>query len=461
MSADPDIHRLLARQLRRLGVDPTTPPSPEAWRGLVDVVSRSYATAEEDRYLLERSLDVSSREMEALYEGLRQASESRVAAERDRLRSVLEALSDGLFVLDAAGRVENLNGAAAAMFGVLSADVMGAPILQRLRLRRGGEAEADAAEALRAVVERRDELAFDDSHLLRGERPPLPVACTLTPLSAGEAAVGCVLVVHDMSAVRRSEVELRRLNDALRTARDRALDASRAKSAFLANMSHELRTPLNAIIGYCELMGEELADLGERSLSEDNQRVNQAARHLLQVINDILDVSKIEAGKMELDVEDFAVEGVIEEVTGVIEPVVARQGNSLEIAVPAGPLPMTSDRTKLKQALFNLLANAAKFTREGTIRLEVRRRAEEPIWYEFAVRDTGIGIAPDRIRDLFDAFIQADVSTTRRFGGTGLGLTITREFCRMMGGEVTVESRLGEGSVFTLHLPARLEARGR
>jgi signal transduction histidine kinase len=242
----------------------------------------------------------------------------------------------------------------------------------------------------------------------------------------------------------------------LAAARDEAVRASRAKSDFLANMSHELRTPLNAIIGYSEILLEEAAELGQPALRSDLEKICGAGRHLLGLINDILDLSKIEAGRMEIFPETFMVPGMLAEVQATIEPLVAKNGNRLVVEAAADLGEMRSDQTKVRQNLFNLLSNAAKFTRSGTITLGARRLpAADGDHIEFRVADTGIGMTDEQLRKLFQAFSQADASTARRYGGTGLGLAITRHFCRMLDGEVSVESRPGEGSVFTLVLPAR------
>ncbi|MEZ4384171.1 MAG: ATP-binding protein [Nannocystaceae bacterium] len=460
MKDSPDIHRTLARQLRRLGIrDLDQAPPPEVWRDLLAMISRTYASAEEDRYLLERSLDISSREMEELNDNLRRSSETRVAVERDRLSSIVEALDDGLCVLNTSGVVQRLNGAAQRLLGVDAEAVVGTKIFDRFIFRGEGAKEiADPDLSLAAILRLGQSMRFDSSVLLRKGRPPRELACTLSPLIAGESCIGAVFLLHDMTAVRRSEMELRQLADALRTARDKALDANRAKSSFLANISHELRTPLNAIIGYSELISEEIEEFHDSSLDEaigeDNRRIHQAADHLLHLINDVLDVSKIEAGKMQVEIIPFEVPELLAAVSAVIEPLMNQGGNQFSVACDPQVRELRSDRTKLKQALFNLLSNAAKFTHEGVVRLNVTLEARGGAPHViFAVRDTGIGIPPEKLRDLFNAFTQVDASTSRVYGGTGLGLTITREFCRMLGGDVEVESVLGKGSVFRIRLP--------
>jgi GAF domain-containing protein/DNA-binding response OmpR family regulator len=231
--------------------------------------------------------------------------------------------------------------------------------------------------------------------------------------------------------------------------------ASQHKSAFLANMSHELRTPLNAIIGYSEMLQEDAADQGAEGLVPDLEKVNAAGKHLLELINSILDLSKIEAGKMELHLEDFAVAKMIEDVAAVVQPLAERNGNRLEVECDARIGSMRADLTKLRQVLFNLLSNACKFTERGTVWLSVQREElGEHAWLSFDVRDTGIGLTPEQQGRLFQEFSQADSHTGRKYGGTGLGLALSRRLSRLMGGEITVQSKPGEGSRFTARLPA-------
>jgi GAF domain-containing protein/CheY-like chemotaxis protein/anti-sigma regulatory factor (Ser/Thr protein kinase) len=233
--------------------------------------------------------------------------------------------------------------------------------------------------------------------------------------------------------------------------------ADRHKSEFLANMSHELRTPLNAIIGYSEMLQEDAADLGAEQFTDDLKKINAAGKHLLELINAVLDLSKIEAGKMELYLESFDVAGLIRDIAAVIQPLAGKNGNRLEIRCPEGIGAMQADLTKVRQALFNLLSNACKFTEQGTVTLAVAREPRDgQDWMVFSVSDTGIGMTPEQLARLFEAFSQADAATTRKYGGTGLGLALSRRLCRMMGGDVTVESESGRGSTFTIRLPAHV-----
>ncbi|HZO29912.1 MAG TPA: GAF domain-containing protein [Chloroflexota bacterium] len=232
-------------------------------------------------------------------------------------------------------------------------------------------------------------------------------------------------------------------------------EASQHKSQFLANMSHELRTPLNAIIGYSEMLQEEAEDLDSDAFLPDLQRINGAGKHLLSLINDILDLSKIEAGRMDLFLETFSVHGLVQEVEAIVRPLVEKNSNALVVSCADDLGTMQADQTKVRQTLFNLLSNAAKFTDHGTITLTVEREADD--WLTFAVADTGIGMTDEQLGRLFEAFSQAEASTRSKYGGTGLGLAISRHFCRLMGGDLTVESMYGEGSTFTVRLPTAVQ----
>jgi len=254
------------------------------------------------------------------------------------------------------------------------------------------------------------------------------------------------------------EETVRRRTAELANARDEALEASKAKSQFLANMSHELRTPLNAVIGYSEMLIEEADDGGYQPIVADLQKIHSAGNHLLGLINDILDLSKIEAGKMDLFLEDFDIAEMMRDVVATVTPLIEKSGNTLETFCDPHIGPMHADLTKLRQALFNLISNANKFTHHGTIRLRAtrKRRPSGQEWMEFEVQDSGIGMSPDQLTRLFQPFSQADASTTRKYGGTGLGLTITRRFCEMMDGDVRVASEQGRGSTFTIQVPVRV-----
>jgi signal transduction histidine kinase/DNA-binding response OmpR family regulator len=247
----------------------------------------------------------------------------------------------------------------------------------------------------------------------------------------------------------------------LTVAKEVAEQANRTKSTFLANMSHELRTPLNAIIGYSEMLEEEAGERGLSDLAPDLAKIHTAGKHLLTLINDVLDLSKIEAGKMELFLEDFDVRALVQDVEATIRPLVERNQNLLEVACPADIGTLHADLTRVRQVLFNLVSNAAKFTQHGRVGLEVvARRIAGEEWIDFAVSDTGIGLTADQQQRLFQSFSQADPSTSRKYGGTGLGLVISRRFAEMMGGDIQLQSEFGRGSVFTVRLP-RVAGRAR
>ncbi len=267
-------------------------------------------------------------------------------------------------------------------------------------------------------------------------------------LQAGHHGELLVLAMEDVTERRRAEEEVAKAKEAAET-------ANKTKSLFLANMSHELRTPLNAILGYSEMLNEQAVELKVDEFVPDLEKINVAGRHLLALINDILDLSKIEAGKMELFLESFDLAAMVDEAASTIRTVVEKNANALHIEIAPDLGMMHADQIKVRQGLFNLLSNAAKFTHEGKITLDAgRKMMDGREWVVFRVADTGIGLSADQIVKLFQDFTQADTSTTRKFGGTGLGLALTRRFCQMMGGDVTVHSKAGEGSVFTILLPA-------
>ena len=257
--------------------------------------------------------------------------------------------------------------------------------------------------------------------------------------------------------LQRNSTLLEERTHQLELARDAAEAANSSKSQFLANMSHELRTPLNAIIGYSDLLIEEAEELEAQDLVPDLDKIRSSGKHLLGLINDVLDLSKIEAGKMEMSLETFEVREVVSAVAAMVRPLVEKNGNVFELSIGADVGTMHADLTRVRQILLNLLGNASKFTSKGTISLAVTREdSRDREWIVFAVRDTGIGMTPEQLSRLFQPFTQADPSTTRKYGGTGLGLSISQRLSRLMSGTISVVSEPGMGSIFTVRLPVEV-----
>jgi GAF domain-containing protein/anti-sigma regulatory factor (Ser/Thr protein kinase) len=296
---------------------------------------------------------------------------------------------------------------------------------------------------------------------LMGDRGPMGVILASRtienrPFSDSDVALVETFADQAVIAIENARLfnEIQAKSAELEEANDQLEVASRHKSEFLANMSHELRTPLNAIIGYAELLQEEAEDAGTEAFVSDLGKIHSAARHQLTLINDILDLSKIEAGKMTLNVEPFDIARMIREVEAIAQPLADRNGNTLAIDCHPDIGEMTADPVRVRQALFNLVSNAAKFTEGGTITLSVSSVLSPQSSVLFTVRDTGIGMTAEQIARLFQSFTQAEAETARKYGGTGLGLAISRHFCRLMGGDISVASEPGAGSTFTVTLPA-------
>jgi signal transduction histidine kinase len=294
---------------------------------------------------------------------------------------------------------------------------------------------------------------------LFGGGPPYRLA--RFALLAG-TTVSAVVALFIGMLLRRNQVishRIRIATEELARSKEMADAANTAKSTFLANMSHELRTPMNAIIGYSEMLMEDAEDEGKDEAVGDLKKIHAAGNHLLALINDVLDLSKIEAGKMDLHLEEFEIPAMVDDVVTTIDALVKKNDNTLNAEFDPSLGTMRADVTKVRQALFNLLSNAAKFTHNGEIRLVVKGELADGVdWVHMAVRDSGIGIPPEKIDQVFEEFAQADETTTRDYGGTGLGLPLSRQFCRMMGGDVTVESAVGRGSTFSIRLPLLVEA---
>ena len=383
----------------------------------------------------------------------RKEAEKQLREDEERFRAIDTAAPVGLIIVSDKDRtLLHLNPSFCEMVGRDAGALLGKPIATIFD-------DAEKGKAFAAILD----AASGERKEFHFTRPDGSDACVMVSKVGldyrGEKAIIASFVdIHDRV---RAEIELRQAKEA-------AESASKVKSSFLANMSHELRTPLNAIIGYSEILLEDAADRGDKASVADLEKIQAAGKHLLGLINDILDLSKIEAGRMDVYLEHVFLTRLVDEVKTIVEPMVTKNYNRLVVDCPPDIGSLQTDLTKLKQSIINLLSNAAKFTKNGTITLRLSRErpasaaarkagedgADE--WLKFEVIDSGIGMTDEQIGRLFQAFTQADSSTTRNFGGTGLGLTITRHFCAMLGGSISVKSSPGQGSTFTILLPDRV-----
>jgi PAS domain S-box-containing protein len=365
--------------------------------------------------------------------------------------AVIEGMADGVLILDRQNRIVDLNSAAQKILGLPIAKMMGHPAEQTL---------SNYPLLLELLVR-----SPNQYRLIAQEQAVSGVnywfEISLSPLyTKHQEMMGQLMIWRDVTIQKMAELALGR-------ARDKAEAASQAKSRFLANMSHELRTPLTAIIGYSEFLQEDCQLNGYGELIEDLETIRTEGNNLLSLINNLLDFSKIEAGKFSLYVEPFEISTLLKELVRTVEPLMQKKGNQFKLQSDISASIMNADRTKLRQVLLNLLSNAAKFTEDGMITLIVGPlEASTPDlvaqtqtdWVRFQIQDTGIGMTPEQLQRVFHAFMQADESTSRRYGGTGLGLALSQSFCHMMGGVISVESELGTGSTFTVDMPLNCAA---
>ena len=361
---------------------------------------------------------------------LREATAARRYAD-----NVLSSMAESLVVLDARGIIQTVNKAATTLLGHDAEVLIGRPFTAIL---------PDYGSQISDHRPQHDPIERVYQHR---DGQPVPVLLTRSPLRDEQGrTIGSVCVASDITQLKHAE-------RSLRDAKQVAEEASLAKSRFLANMSHELRTPLNAVIGYAEMLLEESEERGLKSSADELRKVQFAGKHLLGLISDILDLSKIEAGRMDIHLETFDVADMVETVLGTVRPMLARNSNQLTVHCPTSIGFIHADLTKIRQILLNLLSNAAKFTERGTVRLGVARHNAGTPRLVFTIADTGIGMTQGQVAQLFQAFSQADPSTSRRFGGTGLGLAISKAFTDMLGGTIEVQSKLGNGTIFIVRLP--------
>jgi PAS domain S-box-containing protein len=349
--------------------------------------------------------------------------------------------------VDIDGKVSSWNPAAERLFGYSQAealscnlDVLTTTIPEMLE------------EAKDFTREMKGRTSFISTITRRGRRDGavVEVEVLAAPVDEKDPYAGSLAIYHNITELKRAEQELQEAKEA-------AESANRAKSTFLANMSHELRTPLNAVIGYSEMLIEDAEEQGQEEFIPDLQKILEASRQLLSLINDVLDLSKIEAGKVEIYLETFDVMDLIQDVVSTVQPLVEKNANNLKIRNADDLGTMYTDLIKVRQGLVNLLGNASKFTEHGTIRLDTARQTVDGAdWITFSVSDTGIGMTPEQMKKLFQPFSQTEASMTRKYGGTGLGLEITRRFCEILDGDITANSEPGVGSTFTIRLPVEV-----
>ncbi|HUE02695.1 MAG TPA: ATP-binding protein [Bryobacteraceae bacterium] len=351
---------------------------------------------------------------------------------KDYVDNVLRSMGEALIVTDRLGRIERVNPRTEELLGYAAPELIGQPAVGLIAEGHAPPATASVQRTYRAKDGRR-----------------IPVLLSSGGLRGRSGAMeGQVWLAQDMSELKRAEQELER-------ARDAAEQANRAKSVFLANMSHELRTPLNAVIGYSQMLREDYIGPAQEEVCEDLEKIERSGQMLLGIINDILDLSKIEAGRETVKAQVFDMAAVLEDVSSAVQPLAEQQGDVLAFDCPEHARMAYADIAKFRQSLLNLVNNALKFTERGRVTVTVERvRREDGEWTEVHVADTGIGISREHLGKLFQPFSQVDGSATRKYNGTGLGLAISKKFCQMMGGDITVESEPGKGSRFSIRIPA-------
>lgn len=378
----------------------------------------------------------------------------------ERVSGILSSLTDAFVALNPQWQITYINEKAAEILQADSQALLNQDFWQSFPDMLGADHLNDYRQALKEKKKTSFEVFYPSSQMWLEVR-------------VYPSVDGLSLFLQDVTIRKEAEASLKQMNQELETrvkartaqlassmeaaeeAREKAEEANKSKSEFLANMSHELRTPLNAIIGYSEMLEEDAEDMGQDDFIPDLQKISGSAKHLLELINAVLDLSKVEAGRMEFYLESFAIAPMVNTIAATLQPIAEKQSNTISLHCPEDIGNLYADQTKIRQSLYNLLSNACKFTESGNISLTVSEDAGEEI--VFSIKDTGIGMTPEQLEKVFKAFTQADASTTRKYGGTGLGLTITKQFIEMMGGHISVTSQYGYGTEFTLHIPRQVE----
>jgi PAS domain S-box-containing protein len=479
-------HSLLKRQLEQLGLHEDTPPANlEVWQQLLERVSRAYLAADQDRYLLERSLSVSFREMQEMHDNLQQLSATRLAEERDKLEAIITSLVDGLCTLDDSGRLLFMNARAEKLLGWKENELVGKSVLDIVEIRNRQEQPRTINKGtLQALFSSGEAYDTENGLFVRKDGITFPVAYSLNPILKDKSLSGAVLVFRDITQRKRIEAELNRYRKHLeeqveaRTAelmatnkklhqeiiehkqtgqklaltRDQALAASRLKSELLARVSHELRTPLNAILGFSEMLVEGVYGEVSPEQVEILRLVVESTGDLTDLINELIAQANLEADRLKVKLSSFSPMELVMHIQGTMGPAARAKGLHLTTTIaPDMPSMVLGDLERLRQVLGHLLKNGIKFTKKGTVEVKIYRTAADQ--WACAVKDTGVGIPLEAQTYIFEPFLQVDGSVTREQGGVGLGLSIVKQLVELMGGEITLSSEAGQGSTFTVLLP--------
>lgn len=436
-----DLHPTLKRQLKRVGADENQPPSAEAWQALLTRINNAYQGADQERYVLERSLNISSNEMQKLYENLKRSSESAINQEKNKLLSILTSLADGVLETDTAGKILYANPTAQQLLAIDDLPTNAHHLLDFFTLHQTDQTIIENPDQLSNLLSQSQGFRDDNALVCHHSASKLAVSFALSPIKQDNLVSGYVITFRDMSLQKAAEEELR-------NAKQLAEDAAETKANFLATMSHEIRTPLNGVIGIATLLAD--TDLDATQLDYVST-LKRSAEVLLSLINDILDFSKMDAGKLTLESIPFAPTALIHDLHSMFqsqfEQKQLKASYHLDDKLPTWLL---GDEHRLRQVLINLVGNALKFTEKGEVNVCVKLVGVlgNQCRVRFSVQDTGIGISATAQARLFEAFTQADGSTTRQFGGTGLGLSISKKIIELMHGKLQLASTLGEGSRF-------------
>lgn len=436
-----DLHPTLKRQLKRVGADENQPPSAEAWQALLTRINNAYQGADQERYVLERSLNISSNEMQKLYENLKRSSESAINQEKNKLLSILTSLADGVLETDTAGKILYANPTAQQLLAIDDLPTNAHHLLDFFTLHQTDQTIIENPDQLSNLLSQSQGFRDDNALVCHHSASKLAVSFALSPIKQDNLVSGYVITFRDMSLQKAAEEELR-------NAKQLAEDAAETKANFLATMSHEIRTPLNGVIGIATLLAD--TDLDATQLDYVST-LRRSAEVLLSLINDILDFSKMDAGKLTLESIPFAPTALIHDLHSMFqsqfEQKQLKASYHLDDKLPTWLL---GDEHRLRQVLINLVGNALKFTEKGEVNVSVKLVGVlgNQCRVRFSVQDTGIGISATAQARLFEAFTQADGSTTRQFGGTGLGLSISKKIIELMHGKLQLASTLGEGSRF-------------